>query len=262
VVKALVVAALVAALGLLAIAALALADRPTRHAASQTRVASDRSLTAQQIRQRYGRGVVEIVAAARAGPDADGRGGRRAQPRGLGFAISGDGLILTSAALVDHNGQIAKTVGVVLRTGDAQTRRMVGAIACVDPLTGLAVIRIDPGGLGGLESLPMGDSSGLRPGQTVVALGSPLASPSLAAGTVIATGRDVPTTHGVAVSGAMITDLAAGRRDSGAPLLDASGRVVGVLEQPGARTAGGAQGLWSAAPIDGAAHVISDANTG
>jgi S1-C subfamily serine protease len=263
-VTALARAALIA-LGVLTIVALVAAGRSAPRAARHVRVANDQRLTVQEIGRRYRRGVVEIVAMVPAGRTTGRRlDGSRAQSRGLGFAISGDGLILTSAALVDHNGRIAKTAQVTFRTAAGKTRRVVGAIACVDPVVGLAVIRVDPAQISGLEPLPMGDSSGLRAGDAVVALGAPPASPdspALAAGSVGLTSGDLPAAYGVTVSGALLTTASVGRRGSGAPLLDMSGRVIGVMEQPGAQGGGSAE-LWSAAPINGAAHVISDANAG
>jgi S1-C subfamily serine protease len=260
-VTALARAALIA-LGVLTIVALVAAGRSAPRAARHVRVASDQRLTAQEIGRRSRRGVVEIVAVVPAGR-ATGRrlDGSRAQSRGLGFAISGDGLILTSAALVDHNGRIAKTAQVTFRTAAEKTRRVVGAIACVDPVVGLAVIRLDPARISGLEPLPMGDSSGLRAGDAVVALGAPPASPAFAAGSAGVTSGDLPAAYGVTVSGALLTTVSVGRRGSGAPLFDMSGRVIGVMEQPGAQGGGSAE-FWSAAPINGAAHVISDANAG
>jgi putative serine protease PepD len=247
-------------LGVLAIVVLVSAGRSAPRAARQARVASDQRLTAQEIGRRYRRAVVEIVAAVPGGLATGSRpDGSRVRSRGLGFAISGDGLILTSAALVDHNGHIAKTAEVTFRTAAGTTKRAVGAIACVDPVTGLAVIRVSRAAISGLEPLPMGDSSGLRAGEAVVALGVPPAAPALAAGSVTATNLALPATYGVTVSGALFTTASVGRLGSGAPLLDMSGRVIAVMEQPNVQGSGSAA-LWSAAPINGAAHVISDAN--
>ena len=244
-------------LGVLAIVVLVSAGRSAPRAARQARVASDQRLTAQEIGRRYRRAVVEIVAAVPGGLATGSRpDGGRVRSRGLGFAISGDGLILTSAALVDHNGHIAKTAEVTFRTAAGTTKRAVGAIACVDPVTGLAVIRVSRAAISGLEPLPMGDSSGLRAGEAVVALGVP---PALAAGSVTATNLALPASYGVTVSGALFTTASVGRLGSGAPLLDMSGRVIAVMEQPNVQGSGSAA-LWSAAPINGAAHVISDAN--
>jgi hypothetical protein len=96
-------------------------------------------------------------------------------------------------------------------------------------------------------------------GQTEIR-SSAAAAAALAAGTVGATNLDLPATYGERVSGGLLADMGAGMRVPGAPLLDTSGRVIGVLERR-VRSGGSAE-LWLAAPIDGAAHVISDVNAG
>ncbi|MGZ4199008.1 MAG: S1C family serine protease [Thermoleophilia bacterium] len=254
-------AALVVVVVVLAVAGAGSHRQGARGVSDNTQVSAG-DLTAAQIYQRYERGVVEVVGAS--GP-AHGSyrlvaGARRTQ--GLGFAVSGDGLILTSAQLVDHNGRIAKTVKVVFRAGATQTRRVVGTVVCVDAAHDLAVVRVDPAQVGALVPLPMGDSNGLRAGQTVIALGDPLAAtPSLATTTVSATGREVRAASGAPLEAFVLSAVSLGSGDSGAPLIDLHGQVIAVVDQVGA-TAGGAGGAVSAVPIDVAARVIADALAG
>lgn len=213
-------------------------------------------LTAEQVNQRYGQGVVQVIAVrpAAGGAHAVDNG---AGPRGLGFAVSST-LILTSARLVDQNGNIAKTATVILRTAAGQERRTVGAIVCVDATLDLAVIRVDAAQTAGLVVLPMGDSSGLRAGQTLTALGDPLAaSPTPATLVVTAPRRLVRATSGVGLQAIVLSGASLGRR-SGAPLFGASGRVLAVVDGTGA-PAGAPQGTGTAVPINDAAKVIADA---
>ncbi len=238
--------------------AAAFSHRQGAPAASRSRAAPAAALTARQIYQRYERGVVEIIDVSPVGGGSARLVDSGPGARGLGFVVSGGGLILTSAQLVDHNGRIVKTVNVVFQVGATQTKRVVGAIVCVDAAHDLAVVRVDPAQVGGLVALPMGDSSALRPGQAVVALGDPLTSPwSFATATVSATRRDVVATSGASMEAAMLTDASLGSGESGGPLIDMSGRGVAVIDRVGA-TAGDPRSAGSAVPINLAAHVIAD----
>lgn len=212
-------------------------------------------LTAEQVYQRYERGVVEVVAVTPAA------GGTRAVdngvgPRGLGFAVSPT-LILTSARLVDRNGAIAKTAVVIYKSAGRE-QRTVGAIVCVDATLDLAVIRVAGAQAAGLVVLPMGDSNGLRAGQPLTVLGDPLAASPATAALVVATPRRlVRATSGVALQAIVLSGPSLARR-SGAPLFDASGRVLAVVDDAGA-PAGDPGSAGTAVPIDDAAHVIADA---
>jgi S1-C subfamily serine protease len=251
-----------AALGVAAVVLAVAGAASQRHgtqAAARNAVAPGGALTARQIYQRYERGVVEIVGVAPSAQGSDRLVESGPRARGLGFAVSGDGLTLTSAQLVDHNGRIAKTVKVVFKVGATQTRQVVGAIVCVDAARDLAVVRVDPAQVGGLVALPMGDSNGLRAGEALVALGDPLASsPSFTTAIVSATRRQVRATSGVPLQAAVLTAVSLGGGDSGGPLIDRNGRVIAVIDRAGA-TAGGPNGPVPAVPINVAAHVISDA---
>jgi S1-C subfamily serine protease len=259
----LIVPALVGVALLIALAGWAVARGVPGHGtptASRAAAAPAALLTAEQVYQRYGQGVVEVIGASAAG--AGGTGGTRAidngtGARGLGFAVS-RALILTSARLVDHRGSIDKTATVIFRAGGAQTRRVVGAIVCVDATLDLAVIRVDPARATGLVALPMGDSSALRAGQSLTALGDPLAaSPTLAGFTVSAPRRALRATSGAALQAVVLAGGTLAGGQSGAPLFDASGRVLAVVDVVGPE-AGEPGSVGSAVPINDAAHVIAD----
>ena len=257
----LIVPALVGAALLIALAGWAVARGVSGHrgtpTASRVAAAPAALLTAEQVYQRYGQGVVEVI-----GASAAGAGGTRAidngnGARGLGFAVS-RALILTSARLVDRHGSIDKTATVIFRAGGAQTRRVVGAIVCVDATLDLAVIRVDPARATGLVVLPMGDSSALRAGQSLTALGDPLAaSPTLAGFTVSAPRRALRATSGATMQAVVLAGDPLAGSQSGAPLFDASGRVLAVVDVVGP-AAGGPGSVGSAVPINDAAHVIAD----
>ncbi len=214
-------------------------------------------LTAEQVYRRFGQGVVQVIAVAPAATGATRAVDNGAGPRGLGFAVSST-LILTSARLVDQNGSIAKTATVIFKSGAGRERRTVGAIVCVDATLDLAVIRVDAAQTAGLAALPMGDSSGLRAGQSLTALGDPLAAaPAPAALVVTAPRRLLRATSGVALQAIVLSGPSL-TGQSGAPLFDVSGRVLAVVDATRA-PAGDPRGVGTAVPINDAAHVIADA---
>lgn len=245
-------AALLVALGVLTAAGVFSAGQTTQAAA-----ATDSSSTAASPRQlaaRYAGGIVEIVGPA---PAARGtNGGSATTVLGSGFVVSRSGLVLTSARFVDRHGIIAKTVTVVVRPGSTGTARLTGEIVCVDAGHDLAVVRIDPSRAGDLVTLPMGDSNSLRSGEQVVALGHPTpAGPTFVAATTSTTGSVTRSLSGTRLTVVTLAPSGAGAV-AGAPLVDAQGRVVAVLDRI---SGSGGRGSTTAVPIDDAAKVIADA---
>jgi S1-C subfamily serine protease len=184
----------------------------------------------------YSAAVVNVAEAASAGVVAvrvDGARGARGS--GSGFALAGDGLVLTNQHVV--NG--ARTVRVLTLGGAETEATIVGVDADTD--TALLRARIS------VPSLPLGRSSALRPGQLVVAIGNPLGFDySVTAGVVSALGRTLTTPGGRPIEGVIQTDAALNPGNSGGPLLDARGHVVGM----NTAIIAGAQGLSFAIGID------------
>ena len=180
------------------------------------------------------------------GPDAPApvpRGDGISQ--GSGFIVSADGYVLTNHHVVDGAERI------VVRLSDRRefTARLVGS----DPQSDVALLEIDGKDL---PTLPVGESRALRPGQWVVAIGSPFGlDHSVTAGIVSAVGRANPYANQQYVP-FIQTDVAINRGNSGGPLLDTRGRVVGINSQIFSNS-GGYMGVSFAIPIDMVMNVVA-----
>ena len=168
---------------------------------------------------------------------------------GSGFVLNGEGEIATNAHVVTtgeaKNSKRAKEVYVEFGDNNRVEARIVGA----DPNADIALLKISPKGLD-LHPLPLGASKDVKVGSPVAALGSPFGEQqSLSVGIVSAIGRTIDSLTDFKISGAVQTDAAINPGNSGGPLLDASGRVIGVNQQI-RTTSGGGEGVGFAVPID------------
>ena len=194
-------------------------------------------------------GVVTIYAQFDGRPDAE----HAAQ--GSGFVVSREGYILTSAHVVttagpDETGEPkeADRVYVGFRDGD----RVEAAVLGWDVFDDVAVLKVDSDGHA-LAPVPLGDSSRVVVGEPVAALGSPFGNESsLSVGVVSATGRSISSlTSGYNVGDAIQTDAPITHGNSGGPLFDARGRVIGINAQIRSDS-GQSEGVGFAIPINAA----------
>src|SRR5271156_4705774 len=171
---------------------------------------------------------------------------------GSGFVIDERGYILTNFHVV----QEAQSIEVVL--GD-QTR-FPGKFVGADQRNDVALVKIDPKGKH-LVVLPLGDSTALQVGQKVLAIGNPFGFQStLTTGVVSALGRSVQTSQTTLIDEAIQTDAAINRGNSGGPLINSHGEVIGInsaIYTPSGTTAG----IGFAIPINTAKAIAHDLMT-
>ena len=164
---------------------------------------------------------------------------------GTGFEIDLKGNIMTAEHVVSG----ATTIKVTFQDGSTVNATLVGS----DSSTDSAVIHVDvPASQ--LHPLTLGDSSTVLPGQTVVAIGTPLSpsySESMSAGIVSAINRTITAPNGFSIPGSIQTDAAINHGNSGGPLIDvATNTVIGVNDQIPAGTVNANIGIGFAAPIN------------
>jgi S1-C subfamily serine protease len=160
---------------------------------------------------------------------------------GSGFIISTDGFVVTNNHVIEN----AKDIRVSLADGRTVQAELKGA----DPSTDIAVLKID---VSGLKALSFADSEKLQPGQIAIAIGNPLGlQHTVTAGVVSALGRTLRANNGRLIDDIIQTDASLNPGNSGGPLVDSLGQVIGV----NTATILSAQGLCFAVSANVAAFV-------
>jgi S1-C subfamily serine protease len=168
---------------------------------------------------------------------------------GSGFVIDTDGHILTNYHVV----QGAETIEVTLGDQSRYKAKYIGA----DTRNDIALLQIDPKGRK-IATLPLGDSRNLLVGQRVLAIGNPFGFQStLTTGVVSSLGRTVQTSESTFIDEAIQTDAAINRGNSGGPLLNSRGEVIGINSAIYAPT-GTTAGIGFAIPINTARRAAED----
>jgi S1-C subfamily serine protease len=206
---------------------------------------SAKSFDPSAIYSRESPGVVTVISSGL--PATAGSGS--SSGLGSGFVISGDGEVATNAHVVTsgEGSSIRQAGSVYVRFPDGN--QVPATITGYDPFADVALLKVDPNGLA-LRPLPLGSTKGVRVGAPVAAIGSPFGEEqSLSVGVVSATGRSIQSLTGFSTAGAIQTDAAINHGNSGGPLLDADGDVLGINSQ--IRTeSGDGTGVGFAVPVD------------
>ena len=206
-----------------------IASVPAQPAAATT------SLT--QLYKNVAPGVVDIVVNTSSG----GFGDQGAQAEGSGFVVDSSGDIVTNQHVV------ASSTGIKVTFQDGKTAK--ATVVGTDPSTDIAVIKVDVAA-SELHPLTFASSAAVQVGQSVAAIGSPFGLPeTLTSGIISALNRTISAPNNFSISGAIQTDAPINHGNSGGPLLNSSGQVIGVNAQIESDS-GGNDGVGFAIPSD------------
>ncbi len=210
---------------------MASAETQPTSAANQNVASANAVYDARTIFEKDSPGVVDITVTQAASaqssgglsPFAPGGASPQAQAEGTGFVYDEQGDIVTASHVVRG----ATKITVRFQDGTRMKATLVGA----DPSSDTAVIRV-AAPAGTLTPLALADSSSVAPGEGVVAIGSPFGyAESITAGIVSAVDRDIEAPNNYAIPNTIQTDAAINHGNSGGPLIDSSGKVIGVNVQ-------------------------------
>ncbi len=213
-----------------------------------------KGLTAEQIYKRDAPGVVQITATSVSqtiDPYSNAPATQTEQALGSGFVISKAGYIVTNYHVVKG----ATKVQVAFSGQDQIAAKVVGS----DPSTDTAVLKVDAHARA-LTPLPLGNSDAVTVGDEVYAIGNPFGfTRTLTSGLVSAVQRQIEAPNTLSIDHAIQTDAAINHGNSGGPLIDTAGRVIGVTSQISTGSTGqqGNVGIGFAIPINTVRNVAA-----
>ncbi|MBJ7472667.1 MAG: trypsin-like peptidase domain-containing protein [Solirubrobacteraceae bacterium] len=217
--------------------------------------AEDGTLTPAEIYDKTGPGVALITALVTQetqSPFGDTQE-QQGESTGTGFVVSDEGFIVTNAHVV----QGAKTAKVQF----GEDKAIDAVVKGVDVNSDLAVLKVDPKDHD-LTKLDLGSTQGLRVGDPVVAIGNPFGlDRTLTTGVVSALARRIQGLNGFSIENVVQTDAAINKGNSGGPLIDASGAVIGVNSQIQSES-GGNVGIGFAVPVERLKSVLPQLERG
>jgi S1-C subfamily serine protease len=210
-------------------------------------VSETEAKSVQQIYEQAAPGVVQVTSTSVVS-GSPFFGPQSATSLGSGFVVDKDGYIVTNYHVIED----ASDVEVNFSSDDRVPAKIVGS----DPSTDLAVLKIDAQA-SALTPLPLGNSDAVHVGDAVVAIGNPFGlERSVTAGIVSALQRDITAPNGYTIDKVIQTDAPINRGNSGGPLLNARGEVIGVNSQIESET-GGNVGIGFAVPVNTVKEVVS-----
>jgi putative serine protease PepD len=215
--------------------------------------ADTKTLSVNGVYRTAGPGVVEVTTTSSSSSSGNGSpfpfgGSQQSQAEGSGFVYDSDGHVVTN----DHVVSGASSISVTFSDGSKYSAHVVGT----DPSTDLAVLKVDAPA-SKLHPLTLGDSSKLQVGDGVVAIGAPFGlEETVTSGIVSALDRDISSQNNFTIAGAIQTDAAINHGNSGGPLLNMQGEVVGITTQIESES-GGNEGVGFAIPSNTISSVVS-----
>jgi len=182
-----------------------------------------KALTINEIYKRSGPGVVQITSTIGSSGSSTGQFQQSSQALGSGFVLDKEGHIVTNFHVIDG----ATSIEVRFSNDDTLKAKLVGS----DPSTDLAVLKVDASARA-LTPLALADSSRVEVGDSVVAIGNPFGlERTVTAGIISALQRAVTAPNGYSIDHVIQTDAPINHGNSGGPLLDTQGEVIGVNSQ-------------------------------
>ena len=207
------------------------------------------SLSVGQIYKQAYRGVVEItVTSMQTARTPFGLDSQTQKAQGSGFVVDASGDIVTNEHVIAG----AQSISVRFWNGKTYTAKVVDSDTSLD----VALIKVDAPS-SQLHPLSLGDSSTVQVGDAVVAIGSPFGlNETVTSGIVSAVHREITATNNATIQNAIQTDAAINHGNSGGPLLNAQGRVIGVNAQIESES-GGSDGVGFAGPSNSIQPLLS-----
>jgi S1-C subfamily serine protease len=224
---------------------------------TSTSTASTDGRSVRDIYKQEGRGVVFIQAQGVTG-DSDSPFGlpQQGTATGSGFVVDKDGTIVTNAHVVEGADKVQVRFDENGEFIDAEVKG-------VDTSSDIAVLKIDPSSVSDLTPLPLGDSSKLQVGDSVIAIGNPFGySKTVTTGIVSGLQREIQAPNGFTIPDVIQTDASINPGNSGGPLLDANGRVIGINSQIATGGGQGSVGIGFAVPVNTAKQLLPDLRAG
>jgi S1-C subfamily serine protease len=223
--------------------------QPIEASASSTSFQQGKPLSVNEIYREAAPGVVQVTATQVVStPSIDPFFGfpapqnERQEALGSGFVIDKAGHIITNYHVIEG----ARSVDVSFSNNESMRARIVGT----DPSTDIAVLQVDAHSRA-LTPLPLGDSDAVHVGDSVVAIGNPFGlERTVTAGIVSALQRVIQAPNAFSIDHVIQTDAALNKGNSGGPLLDVRGNVIGVNSQIQSESGGGNVGVGFAVPIN------------
>ena len=222
----------------------------TKQTAAATTIAQavTSQLSVKQIYAQSASGIVEVDVASAGNGYAPFGGSSSQQAQATGIVYDTQGHIVTNEHVIEN----ADSITVTLADGSTYTATLVGSDASSD----LAILKVDvPAGK--LHPLTLGDSTAVGIGDGVVAIGNPFGlDNTVTAGIVSAVGREITAPDNSPIENAIQTDAPINHGNSGGPLFDMQGRVIGVTAQIESNS-GGSDGVGFAIPANTVKSVVS-----